>query len=102
MKSLVKGLHDTGIATTLISGDRSSLADSLSVDFRYSSMKPEDELEFLKSSQKNSRLVMVGNSFNSIAGLVQADVSIVKVSCSSAIAIVSFILLIIKADIELL
>lgn len=79
--SVMQQLHELGIKTCLLSGDRQStvraVAKALSIDTYQSALCPQEKAKRVEDMQKSGNTVaMVGDGMNDAPALAQADVSI--------------------------
>lgn len=88
----VKSLHDRGIVTVLLSGDRqektSAIAKKLGIDTVYAEKSPEQKHDILQELMKNAPTAMVGDGINDAPALALATVGI-SLSTASQIAMQS-------------
>ena len=74
-------LHDMGITTAIVSGDRSenvgNIGDNLGINQINAGLSPEGKLEYIrKLQQRGDRVLMVGDGINDAPVLAAADVSV--------------------------
>ncbi|KAH7441076.1 hypothetical protein KP509_03G024700 [Ceratopteris richardii] len=81
--AVVKFLHEMGIKTAILSGDKQSVAEAvasqigINKDEVYGEVKPDGKAEIVKCLQKSGRKVaMVGDGVNDAAALAQSNVGI--------------------------
>jgi len=77
----VKRLHDLGVKTTMLSGDKSNVvqfvADSLKIDQAYGDLLPEDKVSRFKEIQSDKyKLAFVGDGVNDAPVIALSDVGI--------------------------
>ncbi|MBB1273024.1 heavy metal translocating P-type ATPase [Psychromonas sp. SR45-3] len=76
----ISDLHQLGLSTTLISGDKDSVVKSMSqqlgIKSYFAEQTPEQKLQQLETLQKQSLVAMVGDGVNDAPALAKADVSI--------------------------
>lgn len=80
-KQTVTQLHDLGIQTMLLSGDRSGhvdhIARQLNIDRAIGQASPEDKLEHLRELKaKGHSIMMVGDGLNDLPSMAGAEVSV--------------------------
>ncbi|HHF3121099.1 TPA: heavy metal translocating P-type ATPase [Vibrio diabolicus] len=79
-KAFVQRFADTGIKTTLLTGDSLSnarpVANEIGIDHVVASAKPEDKLAYLKSLDEDSITMMVGDGINDAPTLAGAHLSV--------------------------
>ena len=78
---LIADLHQQGIKTTLLSGDRwmvaRNIAQQLGIDDLYAEVQPADKHQLIRTLQATEgRIAMVGDGINDAPALIQADVGI--------------------------
>ncbi len=79
-KSIAK-LHNLGLSTTLLSGDRKQKAKTTAEEIGFNSyfaeVKPDEKVNKIKELQKNNNVVtMIGDGINDAPALTQANVGI--------------------------
>ena len=76
----ISDLHELGLATTLISGDKENVVQSMSkklgIKSYFAEQTPEQKLQQLSTLQQQSLVAMVGDGVNDAPALAKADVSI--------------------------
>jgi K+-transporting ATPase ATPase B chain len=82
-------LHKMGVKTVMVTGDNpltaKYIADKAGVDDFIAEAKPEDKMAYIKSEQKQGKLVaMMGDGTNDAPALAQADVGVAMNSGTQA------------------
>lgn len=77
----IKDLHDIGIKTVMLSGDKQTVVDkvstSLAIDEAYGNLLPEDKVEMVKKfKEEGKKLAFVGDGVNDAPVVALADVGI--------------------------
>ena len=76
----VRQLHDLGLNTVLLTGDRQevaqAIASKLNIAQVFSRVQPESKAQIIQSLQQNYKVAMVGDGINDAPALAQADVGI--------------------------
>lgn len=85
-KELIEDLRKQGIKSVILSGDNlksvRKTALELGIDEFYAGLKPEEKLEFIKTKEKEQRILFVGDGINDAAAmnLASASISFAKAS----------------------
>lgn len=79
-KQAITNLHEMGLNTVLLSGDKQQVVNALSKELNikthYSRLTPEQKCDHLSELQKHSLVAMVGDGVNDAPALALADISI--------------------------
>jgi Cu+-exporting ATPase len=78
-EAVIQQLHDLGIRTAMLTGDRQSIAQEVAaatgIDEVHANLLPEDKLQIIRAMQERGEVVgMVGDGINDAAALSIADV----------------------------
>ena len=79
-KELIKDLNTKNIKTILLTGDNKltakNIANTLGIQTVYSEVLPNEKYDLIKSLQKNSKIMFVGDGVNDSPSIKQADIGI--------------------------
>ncbi|MCJ8326201.1 MAG: cadmium-translocating P-type ATPase [Campylobacterales bacterium] len=79
-KELIKALKAKNIQTILLTGDNKltakNIANTLGIQTVYSEVLPNEKYDLIKSLQKNSKIMFVGDGVNDSPSIKQADIGI--------------------------
>ena len=77
-KSVIESLKNSGIKTTLITGDNAPAANAIAkhvgVDYVFANQLPSDKAKVVQQLKNNEKIMMVGDGVNDAPALVNADV----------------------------
>jgi Cu2+-exporting ATPase len=100
--SAIKELHNLGVKTAMITGDKKEVAEKvakeLGIDEYFAEVLPQEKLEKVKELQKrNLKVMFVGDGINDAPALMQADVG-VAIGAGTNVAIESAGIILVRND----
>jgi Cu2+-exporting ATPase len=101
-KEAIKKLHDLGVKTAMLTGDKKDIAEDvgkkLGIDTVFAEVKPADKVEKVKELQaKGYKVGMVGDGVNDAPSLTQANVGI-AIGAGTDVAIESAEIVLVKSN----